>query len=58
MCSFCGRDLIKTFPLHLAETEIPRELAKQKIRVILFIVIFFIIFAVGVTLSILVWNSY
>ena len=58
VCSFCGRDFIKTFPLHQAETEIPREQAKQKIKMILFVAICFVICAVGAALFILLWDSY
>jgi len=57
VCRHCGRDLIKTVPLHLAVTPPIQRLATWKSTVILFVIASFII-ALGIVSIFLVWNSY
>ena len=58
VCRYCGRDLIKTFPLNLAALQIPQEQAKKIISTILFVAIGFVIIACAVVLIFLEWKSY
>ena len=58
VCRYCGRDLIKTFPLNLAELQIPQEQAKKIISTILFVTIGFVVIACAAVLIFLVWISY
>ena len=58
VCRYCGRDLIKTFPLNLAEIQIPQEQVKKIISTILFVAIGFVVIACAAVLIFLVWNSY
>jgi len=57
VCRHCGRDLIKTVPLHLAVTPYVQKLANWKSTVILFVIGGCII-TLGIVSIFLVWNSY
>jgi hypothetical protein len=57
VCRHCGRDLIKTVPLHLAVTPYTQVQTKKISSPLLFIVASLII-TFGVVLAILILNSY
>jgi hypothetical protein len=57
VCRHCGRDLIKTVPLHLAITPNIQVKPKKIAGILLFLVASFIIMF-GVVVTILIWNSY
>ncbi len=57
VCPYCGRDLIKTVPLHLVETLRTEKQAAYKSSIILIVVAGCLI-AFSVLLIILIWNSY
>jgi hypothetical protein len=57
VCFNCGRDLIKTAPLHLAEIQ-SAEVKAKNIRGIILAVVAVFCLTFGVVLFILIWNSY
>ena len=57
VCRHCGRDLIKTVPLHLAVTPYT-NVQPKKISIILLFIIVGLIITSGIVLTILIWNSY
>jgi DNA-directed RNA polymerase subunit RPC12/RpoP len=57
VCSFCGRDLNKTYPLPL-EMQFTMERGKRKRIQIQFTIVTGVLFTIGLILIFLVWNSY
>jgi hypothetical protein len=57
VCSYCGRDLNKTYPLPL-EMHFTMERTKRKRTQILFTLFTSFIFMIGIILIYLVWSSY
>jgi len=57
VCSYCGRDLNKTYPLPL-EMRFTMERTKRKRTQILFTVAVGVFFTIGMLLILLVWTSY
>ena len=57
VCRHCGRDLIKTLPLHLVIPPYTQVKPNKKTTIILYVIGSLIIVS-AVALIILVWNSY
>jgi hypothetical protein len=57
VCSYCGRDLNKTYPLPL-ELQFTMERSKRRRTQIVFTLITGVLFTIGLLLIFLVWNSY
>lgn len=57
VCSYCGRDLNKTYPLPL-ELQFTMERSKRRRTQVLFTIITGVLFSIGLLLIFLVWNSY
>jgi hypothetical protein len=57
VCYYCGRDLEKTVPRNLVEIQRTNEQARKNSNIILFTALVFFL-ALGVVVSILIWNSY
>ena len=57
VCRHCGRDLIKTVPLHLAVTPFT-QVQPRKISGIVLLIVASLIVTFGVVVTILIWNSY
>jgi uncharacterized membrane protein YvbJ len=56
VCKYCGRDLVKTFPLETTDSN--QELATDKKGTVAFFIIAGFLLMLGVLFIILVWNSY
>ena len=57
VCSYCGRDLNKTYPLP-QEMDFTMERSRRRRTQILFTIVTGLLFTIGLALIFLVWNSY